>query len=220
MLTRVLETEVMDTLEEARDYNAMDHSEVNRLFVDDLLAAGPLQGEVLDLGTGTALIPVELCKRNEEVRVVAVDLAVQMLDLARYNVEVEVLTERIMLDHIDAKELPYEEGRFAAVISNSIVHHIAQPARVMSEAARVLAAGGLIFFRDLLRPADEVAVQQLVETYATDENEHARGMFAASLRAALRLDEVRQLVQEAGFDPQTVQITSDRHWTCIARKEE
>ena len=218
MLTRVLETEVMDTLEEARDYDAMDHSEVNRLFVDDLLAAGPLEGEVLDLGTGTALIPVELCKRNEEVRVVAVDLAVQMLDLARYNVEVEVLSERIMLDRIDAKELPYEEGRFAAVISNSIVHHIAQPARVMSEAARVLAVGGLLIFRDLLRPADKAAVQQLVETYTADENEHALGMFAASLRAALRLDEVRQLVQEAGFKPQTVQITSDRHWTCSARK--
>ena len=38
MLTRVPEPEVMDTPEEARAYNAMDHSEVNRLFVTDLLA--------------------------------------------------------------------------------------------------------------------------------------------------------------------------------------
>ena len=38
MLTRVLEPEVMDTIAEAEDYNAMDHSHVNRLFVDDFLA--------------------------------------------------------------------------------------------------------------------------------------------------------------------------------------
>ena len=38
-LPRILETEVMDTPQEALDYNTMDHSAVNRVFVDDLLAA-------------------------------------------------------------------------------------------------------------------------------------------------------------------------------------
>src|SRR5438067_170240 len=36
-LERILEPEVMDSHEEASDYDAMDHSEVNRRFVDDLL---------------------------------------------------------------------------------------------------------------------------------------------------------------------------------------
>lgn len=36
MLPRVLETEAMDTLDEALDYNSMDHGEVNRVFVNDL----------------------------------------------------------------------------------------------------------------------------------------------------------------------------------------
>ncbi len=39
MLSRVLEPEVMDTPEQASAYDAMDHSEVNRRFVDDVLAA-------------------------------------------------------------------------------------------------------------------------------------------------------------------------------------
>jgi hypothetical protein len=39
MLDRILEPEFMDTAEEARDYDSMDHAEVNRRFVDDLLAA-------------------------------------------------------------------------------------------------------------------------------------------------------------------------------------
>ena len=37
MLQGVLEPEVMDTAEEARDYDSMDHSEVNRRFVADFL---------------------------------------------------------------------------------------------------------------------------------------------------------------------------------------
>jgi hypothetical protein len=39
MLQRVLEPEVMDTAEEAIDYDRMDHREVNRRFVDDFLHA-------------------------------------------------------------------------------------------------------------------------------------------------------------------------------------
>ena len=64
MLPRVLETEAMDTPAEAADYDAMDHREVNRAFVIDFLAAGPPPGEILDLGTGTAQIPIELCRRR------------------------------------------------------------------------------------------------------------------------------------------------------------
>jgi hypothetical protein len=42
MLPRVLEPEVMDTPEEARDYDAMDHSAVNRVFVADFLAVSAI----------------------------------------------------------------------------------------------------------------------------------------------------------------------------------
>src|SRR6187549_1654616 len=117
----------MDSPDEADRYDAMDHSQVNRLFVDDLLACGEVPDDVLDLGTGTAQIPVELCRRLDTVRVMAADAAVAMLELARYNVEVAGQAERIQLTHIDAKQLPYRDGTFGAVISNSIVHHIPEP---------------------------------------------------------------------------------------------
>ncbi len=63
MLTRVLEPEVMDSEAEARDYDSMDHAAVNARFAADFLAEGPVHGVILDLGTGTAQIPVELCRR-------------------------------------------------------------------------------------------------------------------------------------------------------------
>ena len=39
MLTRVLEPEVMDSDQDAREYDAMDHAAVNALFVTELLDA-------------------------------------------------------------------------------------------------------------------------------------------------------------------------------------
>src|SRR5919199_708131 len=97
MLPRTLEPEVMDTPEEARDYDAMDHAAVNRLFVDDFRAAWDGGGPVLDVGTGTAQIPLELCRQVPGVRVVGVDLATAMLDVGRQNVTRAGLAGRIEL---------------------------------------------------------------------------------------------------------------------------
>jgi ubiquinone/menaquinone biosynthesis C-methylase UbiE len=218
-LERVLEPEVMDTFEEAMDYNEMDHGAVNERFVSDLLACGPIAGEVLDIGTGTGLIPIELCRRNEDVRVMAIDMSYHMLDQGRINIELESLTDRIMFDLVDAKDLFYDDARFAVVMSNSILHHIADPSVVLREAVRVTAAGGLIFVRDLMRPVDEATVKHLVETYAGHENERQQKMLDDSLRAALNLDEIRDIVQQLGCDPAQVTATSDRHWTWSQRKE-
>ncbi|MDA1049847.1 MAG: class I SAM-dependent methyltransferase [Planctomycetota bacterium] len=217
-LQRTLEPEVMDTPEEARDYNEMDHSEVNRIFVDDLLACGEIAGDILDLGTGTALIPIELCARVEACRVMASEMSVSMLDLAVYNLAVSPAGGRIQLDQADAKQLHYDDDQFDVVMSNSIVHHIPEPVAVLREAARVARPGGLLFFRDLMRPAQSEDVSRLVATYAAGANEHQQKMFADSLRAALSLEEIRKLVSSLGFNDDTVQATSDRHWTWIARQ--
>ncbi len=218
MIERTLEPEVMDSPDEAAVYDAMNHDAVNRLFVEELLAVGDLGTDVLDLGTGTARIPIELCRQNDEIRILAIDLAYSMLDVAKINVEIANLADRITLGLVDAKEMEYEDGLFSTVMSNSIIHHIPEPATAIAQSVRVTKTGGLLFFRDLMRPESEADVDQLVQTYAGDESEHGREMFYNSLHAALSLDEIRSLVGPHGFDAESVQATSDRHWTWIGRK--
>lgn len=213
MLPRVLEPEVMDSAEEAHDYDAMDHSQVNRVFVDDFRALYAGHGPVLDVGTGTAQIPIELAKRDPRITVVGVDLAKHMLAVARRNIDRAGLASQVRMEQIDAKGLPFGDASFVAVMSNSIVHHIPEPLGVLSEIARVVGKQGVIFVRDLLRPANDAEVRHLVVTYAADANAHQRAMFDASLRAALTLDEIRDMVASLGFPRETVQQTSDRHWT-------
>jgi ubiquinone/menaquinone biosynthesis C-methylase UbiE len=220
MLTRVLEPEAMDTAEEAHDYDAMDHSGVNERFVTDFLAAhGPCRsGEILDVGTGPARIPIALASADPNARVVGIDLTQHMLIRARENVASAGLTERIRLEPADAKGLSYSSGTFEAVLSNTIAHHIPDPAPALGEMARVVAPGGTLLIRDLARPESLDEVAHLVQTYAGNEAPAARALFEASLHAALTLAEVRDMVQALGLPSSGVTMTSDRHWTWCWRR--
>lgn len=217
MLPRVLEPEVMDSAEEARDYDAMDHSRVNRTFVADFLQVWNGRNPILDVGTGTAQIPIQLCRSAPTADVLAVDLAEEMLAVGRENVRQAGYSNRIRLECCDAKRMPYA-ALFGAVISNSIMHHIRRPELVIAEMVRVTQRGGLLFVRDLSRPATEEDLELLVKTYAGDANERQQKMFSDSLRAALTVAEVREFVAALNGDPHSVQQTSDRHWTWQMRK--
>ena len=225
MLNRILEPEVMDTAEEAVDYDRMDHSHVNRLFVDDfLLALTSTDGLshqrhlIFDAGTGTAQIPIELMKRGFDGTVVASDLAQAMLVVARQNVEAAGLQDSIELVLRDCKQLPEPDATYHAVMSNSIVHHIPEPRFVLRELWRVLKPGGVLFVRDLMRPDNLDSLEHLVSTYAGGANDHQQKMFRESLHAALTVSEVRDILVELGISDAAVKATSDRHWTIFARK--
>ena len=218
MLERILEPEVMDDRAEAIEYNDMDHGLVNRNFVTDLLAAGPIGTDCLDLGTGTALIPIELCQRDELVRVMAADASTAMLDLARYQLEVNNLVARIQLHFGDAKKLVFESDFFDTVMSNSLVHHLPSHETFLVEALRVLRPNGLLFVRDLCRPESQEQLDNLVSIYAANESESSKQMLRQSLHAALSLSEIHELAVLAGLSADCVKMTSDRHWTLQARK--
>jgi ubiquinone/menaquinone biosynthesis C-methylase UbiE len=228
-LPRTLEPEVMDTEEEARDYDAMDHAQVNTRFCDDLLAtrAHTRLGRALDVGTGTARIPIELCRRHAGAEVVGIDLAGHMLALGERNVAQAGLQGRIRLARVDAKATRWAGASFDAVLSNSIVHHIPQPQRVLAEMWRLVHPAGLLFVRDLERPVEAPRVVALVEAYAPlpdapppvrAMHQRQRALFEASLHAALTVDEVRAMVVPLGIPAQAVQTTSDRHWTLACVK--
>lgn len=233
MLPRTLEPEVMDAAQEAADYDSMDHSEVNRVFVDDLLAfvsgadafgmtakrdVNEEALRVLDVGTGTALIPIELGRRDAGLHVTAIDLAEEMLAIGRRNVAAAKLADVIDLEKVDAKQLPYADGTFDVVMSNSIVHHIPEPRGSLEEMVRVLSPGGVLFVRDLMRPETSAEVERLVQIYAGQENERQQQLFRQSLHAALTVEEVAALLAEVGLPGDWVRASSDRHWTIAGVK--
>lgn len=225
MLPRVLEPEVMDTAEEADDYDRMDHSTVNQKFVADFLAALTAQGiivdasmQIFDAGTGTALIPITLKQAGCAAHIIAADAATEMLKLATVNIARAGLSTQITTELRDCKALPEEDDTLAAVISNSIIHHIPDPSAVFAECWRILQPGGLLFVRDLARPESDEIVEHLVRTYAGTESPRQQQLFSQSLHAALTVEEVAELLEPLGITASAVTMTSDRHWTLIAKK--
>lgn len=220
MLERVLEPEAMDTPEEARDYDAMDFAAVNGLFVDDFLAAhGPCRGgELLDVGTGTARIPITLAGIDPNARVLAIDLAAEMLAVASRNVGAAGLGGRVRLGHGDAKVLGLADASFEAVLCNSLVHHVPDPLPALAEMARLVAPGGTLFVRDLARPSSDEDAVKLVDLHASSESVSGRALFDASLRAALTVDEVAAIAGRLGIVTPDIKMTSDRHWTWAWRR--
>jgi ubiquinone/menaquinone biosynthesis C-methylase UbiE len=227
LLPRTPEPEVMDSEAEARDYDAMDHGQVNASFCADLLAVCPRPGLVLDAGAGTGLIAIELCRRSPKATVDAIDLAEPMLARAARNVRTAGMEGRIRLARVDARAAGWRAGTFDAVISNSLAHHMAEPGALFAEMWRLVADGGVLFARDLTRPDDAARVEDLADRYApappsgpsrADDEARAiharqRALLVASLRAALTPDEVRAMVAPLGIPGEAVRVTSDRHWT-------
>jgi ubiquinone/menaquinone biosynthesis C-methylase UbiE len=216
MLERVLEPEVMDTEEDAREYAAIDNASVNEEFAARAVELAPGRGALLDVGTGPGHIAVLIAQKAPGLRVVAIDLADSMLVLARETVRQAGLEGRVRVCRADAKCTDYANEEFDMVVSNSVVHHIPHPGTFFAEIGRLGRPGGGLFVKDLHRPASEEEHRALVERYASDCTPHQRKLFADSLRAALTCEEVEAMCREAGLTGVSIGRTSDRHW-CLER---
>ncbi|MCC9604074.1 class I SAM-dependent methyltransferase [Stieleria sp. JC731] len=204
----------MDTELEVQEYKQMDHEGINSLYIDDLIAGGPVGPKVMDLGCGTGEIAVMLCQRLDDVQVMGVDMSIEMLEAARMEVELGGVQGRVFLENADCKALDhFESGSTDTVLSNSLIHHVADPASVLACAMHVLAPGGRLFIRDLMRPTTEDEVERLVEEHASGETDFAKQLLRQSLHAALTVAEIRQVAAKCGIDPESIRATSDRHWT-------
>ena len=208
----------MDSLEEAIAYDAMDHHEVNAAFAQlavDRIARAGLSGplRVLDMGCGTAQIPIVLAPLLPDARIEAVDLAEAMLEVGAANLRRTGLEDRIALRREDCKALSAADESFDVVLSNSLLHHVADPVRPLREAARVLRKGGVLLFRDLCRPQSNADVEAIVARYAAGADARQQELFRASLHAALTEIEAQDAARAAGLGSARITRSSDRHVT-------
>src|SRR5690606_24716978 len=114
------------------------------------------------------------------------------------------LRDQIQLQQADVKNLEaFEPESCDCVISNSLIHHIADPQTVLSQAIRLVRPGGRLFIRDLMRPETAAEADRLTEQYAGDQSPAARQLLHQSLHAALTLEEIRDLLAACGLPPES-----------------
>ncbi len=203
----------MDTAEAAEAYDAMGHGEVDDAFVQRVIELGANAGHFLDVGTGPAQIPILLAQRCPHIHITAIDLSKEMLKIAKRHVADADLTDRITLELVDAKTLPYPDNTFDGLISNSIVHHIHDSLRALKEMGRVVKSEGVVLIRDLIRPETPADAQAFVDRYAAEDTPCQQKLYYDSFLAAFTLAEVNQMLTEMNMPCAVVVQTTDRHWS-------
>src|SRR2546421_10835596 len=137
-MTSIREFEYAGWQVAALSYDAF--ADATALFVDPLLqAAGVKAGTgLLDVACGTGVASARAAERG--ARVTGVDFSPEMIAAARKR------HPAIAFETADAEALTFADASFDAVLVNFGIHHVERPERVIAEARRVLAPGGIFAF--------------------------------------------------------------------------
>ena len=128
-----------------------------RYFTRKILGEGDKSDRVLDIGTGTGRLAIELAKSTKsQSNIIGLDLSAGMLKKAEEGVNREGLAERICFVQCSADRLPFADCTIDMVISYASLHHWLKPEAVIDEMVRVLKKNGRLIIRDNRRVSGEL----------------------------------------------------------------
>ncbi len=219
-MRRIPEPELMIDSEQARAYAQADFEEAHTMFIRLFSEHFPQQhltGPVLDLGCGTADITRRFAQTYLDCQIDGVDGAESMLKYGQMTLEKYGLTDRVHLirGYLPEADLPL--NYYNAVISNSLLHHLANPYVLWNTIKQVARLDSLIFVMDLMRPESLAQAQFIAQRYVDHEPPILQRDFYDSLLAAYRIDEVEAQLQKAGLSNFQINAVSDRHFIVVGQ---
>lgn len=210
-MNRICEPELMLEPIQARAYAEADFNGSDRAFTASILTllATPAATQakrppprIVDLGCGPGNISFRLAQRYPSASVLGIDGAAAMLDLARQALGAQPgLQERLRFEQHCLPD-PHLKGGFTAVLSNSLLHHLHDPAVLWRTVRQLGASGACVYIKDLRRPPSPEAVLALQQRYLADAPPVLHHDYIASLHAAFSPDEVRAQLEAAGLAQQ------------------
>jgi demethylmenaquinone methyltransferase / 2-methoxy-6-polyprenyl-1,4-benzoquinol methylase len=120
-------------------------------FVNQLFQATPIpqQGRILDLATGTGVIPIKVATEGpSQNRIHGLDITMSMLARAKKKLVVGEIQERVDLVCASAMEVPYTNEAFELVTCALATHHM-DVKLLLSESWRILREDGRLSIADV-----------------------------------------------------------------------
>lgn len=158
-MNRIPESEAISEMADARRFNEFMGSnrfrqrEYRELAQRVAVMGIPDGGKVLDVGTGTGFVAIELAKavRERGVQVVGLDLSPAMLSLAAENAQRAGVNGAVTWREGNAYAMPFADDEFDGVVSNDSLHHWENPVAIFDEIARVVKPSGVYLIHDSRR---------------------------------------------------------------------
>jgi ubiquinone/menaquinone biosynthesis C-methylase UbiE len=203
-LPRVPEPEVMDDSGEVEAYSSAT-AQAHLNTIDDTLVEHALRlvkgrerGRALDIGTGPGQIVIKLARRLTQWKFVGVDRSPGMIAQAQTNLASagSELAGRAEFQVADGNRLPFPDSSFDLVLCNSVLHHLAEPEKLLSEISRLVNSGGAILIRDLRRPG-RFAYPLHVRWHGRHYSGVMYRLYCDSVRSAYTVPELKQLLDSA-----------------------
>lgn len=93
---------------------------IDSVLLSDFAKKIKRNAKVIDLGTGTGIIPILLCGKTELKRIVGVEVQEEVFDLANRNIKLNNLENKFEVINENIKNLKniYEYGSFDVVVTN------------------------------------------------------------------------------------------------------
>jgi len=213
-MQRFPEPELMDDPIQAAAYAAADFTEPHNMFVEKFREVFPeveVTGKVLDLGCGPADVSIRFAKAYPECLIDGVDGAKAMLLEGIRRLKRENLAGRIRLIHGLIPDIAVPEKQYSVIISNSLLHHLHDPAVLWRCIKNYSHDHTIIYVMDLMRPQTTQVANVLVNTYSGSEPMILKQGFYNSLCAAFTPGEVQGQLNTAGLGQLQIKAISDRH---------
>lgn len=211
---RIPEPELMDHPEQARAYAEADFSEPHQAFIEHFRRIFPSHSprQVIDLGCGPADVTVRFARAFPQAGILGVDGALAMLEHGNSALVRHGVSGRVELQYRYLPDPDLPARRFDVVISNSLLHHLDDPAVLWQTVRHVARPGAAILIMDLMRPASIQEARNFAHRYAADAPPILQHDFYHSLLAAYRPDELGLQLEAAGLSQLSIEAVSDRHW--------
>lgn len=160
-----------------------------RRVAEDVAAAAPEGGTMLDAGCGSGRLAVEIARRRPDLRVHGIDLERGMVDVATRHAEREGLTDRVEFTVADLADLPLPDDSVDLVVSTASMHHWTDVGAVVASLGRVLRPDGRIWIYDL-RPVSSGSLRAASSGLGrrVDRTLVRTGWFPAALYQRLALE--------------------------------
>lgn len=169
-----------------------------RYFVNKVLKKGIRKGRVLDIGTGSGRLAVELARaKGCRFDIVALDISKDMLGKARENARHYEVENKITFLHATAAALPFADDSFDLVISYASLHHWFEPVTVFNEIARVTKEDGQAIIRDNKRVYDSPAWKPIIWLASRFMNRRHRENWPKAILASYTIPEVRDILRRS-----------------------